>query len=205
MSQLLFLGVSEGLRTRKKRRTWRAIQDAALELVDAQGYEATTVDEIAARAEVSVTTFFRYFASKDEVIFPGRHDRLPVLRRVLREQPATRDLDAVRHALQDALRAVDDPARVARQVRIVGTSPVLRGRAAEAMQEWQAAVSDALAERRGLPAPDRACHLTAAVAMTAFGRAISSWAAEGGDDDLPARIDETFDLLTELAAGWAAR
>lgn len=201
--------MSEGLRIRKKRRTWRAIQDAALELVEARGYEATTVGEIAARAEVSVTTFFRYFASKDEVIFPGRHDRLPVLHRALREQPASApDLEAVRDALREALQAVDDPARVARQVRVVGTSPVLRGRAAEVMQEWQTAVTDALAERRGLASPDHACHLTAAVAMTAFGRAISSWAADGGDGDddgdVHARIDETFALLAALAAEWAA-
>ena len=56
------------LRERKKLATWRAIQSAALRLFDEQGYEATTVEQIAAAANVSRATFFNYFAGKDATL-----------------------------------------------------------------------------------------------------------------------------------------
>ena len=57
-----------GRRSRKKRQTRVAIEDAAIALFVEQGYEATTVEEITERADVSTTTFFRYFPSKAEVL-----------------------------------------------------------------------------------------------------------------------------------------
>ena len=58
-----------GLRQQKKLETWRAIHAAALDLFEDQGFEATTVEQIAAAARVSRATFFNYFASKEAVIF----------------------------------------------------------------------------------------------------------------------------------------
>src|SRR5262245_66130593 len=77
----------EGLRARKKAKTRLAIEDAALALFDEQGYEATTVEEIAARAEVSTTTFFRYFPSKAEVLLDDHAQRLPALHEAILERP----------------------------------------------------------------------------------------------------------------------
>src|SRR3974390_3063183 len=92
---------SEGLRARKRERTRRSSEAAALELFAAQGYEQTTVEQIAARAEVSEGTFFRYFRSKGEALFVERDHQLPALQRVITERPPDEDdFEAVRRALQ---------------------------------------------------------------------------------------------------------
>jgi transcriptional regulator GlxA family with amidase domain len=66
-----------GLRDRKRARTGLAIEEAALELFERQGFDATSVDQIAERAEVSRTTFFRYFPTKADVVLSNNAERLP--------------------------------------------------------------------------------------------------------------------------------
>ncbi|MGA2012807.1 MAG: TetR family transcriptional regulator [Solirubrobacteraceae bacterium] len=75
-----------GLRERKKARTRTTIQAVALDLFERQGYGATTVDQIAALAEVSQSTFFRYFPTKEAVVLHDRYD--PLLLAAFRAQPA---------------------------------------------------------------------------------------------------------------------
>jgi AcrR family transcriptional regulator len=75
-----------GLRERKKARTRAAIQEQALHLFAAQGYAATTVRQIADAAEVSESTFFRYFPTKEDVVMHDRFD--PLLLAAFAAQPA---------------------------------------------------------------------------------------------------------------------
>ncbi|GAA3174422.1 MULTISPECIES: TetR family transcriptional regulator [Streptomyces] len=77
-----------GLRARKKQRTRDALIRAALELFTAQGYEATTVDEIAAAVDVSQRTFFRYFSNKEEVTFAAQEMVEARFLEELRRRPA---------------------------------------------------------------------------------------------------------------------
>jgi AcrR family transcriptional regulator len=185
----------EGLRSRKKRKTRLAIKEAAIDLFGERGYDATTVEAIAARAEVSVTTFFRYFASKEEVVFPEDTERLPAVRRIIMEQPiATCDLDAVRIALQEALDVSEDPDRLARLTRAMMSSYALLGRGTELIFGYQDTIGEALAERRGLSEPDDLCRLTAAVSMTALAHAWMSW-ERNRSGDLEGLIDKSFHLL----------
>ncbi|MGW6390163.1 TetR family transcriptional regulator [Streptomyces sp. NPDC055103] len=92
-----------GLRERKKQRTRDALIRVALELFTAQGYERTTVDEIVDAVEVSQRTFFRYFASKEEVAFAVQ-DMVETLFVTALEQrpPAEGPFDALRHAVLSA-------------------------------------------------------------------------------------------------------
>src|SRR3712207_4537274 len=74
--------MATGLRERKKLKTRLALVDAAVELFERKGFEATTVEEICERAEVSPSTFFRYFPAKEAVVFPDADERNAIAREV---------------------------------------------------------------------------------------------------------------------------
>src|SRR5215471_13419905 len=91
---------AQGLRERKKAKTRAAIQRHALRLFQEQGYDATTVEQIAAAAEVSPSTFFRYFPTKEDV---GLYDALdPLLFSAFRAQsPELSPIEAMRRAIRE--------------------------------------------------------------------------------------------------------
>src|SRR5437879_11261827 len=94
-----------GRRERKKQRTREALIDAAFELFARKGFEATTVEEIADAVEVSSRTFFRYFASKEDVALSPTEDLLATLLDTLAGRPPGEPaLTALRHAAVEVLR-----------------------------------------------------------------------------------------------------
>jgi AcrR family transcriptional regulator len=187
------------LRAKKREQTRAAIEDAALELFAEQGYEDTTVDQIATRADVSKATFFRYFTSKGEVVFGGDDDRHHDLQQAIIRRDASEDeLTAVRRAMQEEWLPALDPQRTTRQTRAARTSPLLRGLSYDLSLRWQADVSDALAQRRGLDRPDRQCRLAAAMAFVVMSDAVNLWLDGNCTGDLARAIDEGFELLREL-------
>jgi AcrR family transcriptional regulator len=194
----------DGLRSRKKIKTRLAIEDSALALFEKQGYEATTVEQIAARAEVSTTTFFRYFPSKAEVVLSEHGEQLPALHRAILERPRTEsDLLAVRRAVQQEWVAAIDPDRTARKARTVATSPVLQGLSYERGVRWLETVTDALARRRGLDAPDERCLVAARVLLGVLASAVEGWIAGGCVGVLAQAVEQSFDLMTELCGEWS--
>ncbi|WP_405922625.1 TetR/AcrR family transcriptional regulator [Streptomyces sp. NBC_00035] len=80
------------LRERKKLETWRAIQSAALRLFDEQGYEATTVEQIAAAANISRATFFNYFAGKDAAVLDQDPEERLGWQALMNDRPADEPL-----------------------------------------------------------------------------------------------------------------
>lgn len=166
-----------GRREQHKRSTRRALEDAALALFARDGFDATTVEAIAERAEVSPRTFFRYFATKDEVLdmgWAGRRERILAL--IVTAPPALDDLPAALWALEriaDELEPERD--RVRLRAVAAATSPALRGRSAESLAAWEAAVGLGLARRRGLERPDEPAAVAAAVALGLWGWAARQW------------------------------
>jgi AcrR family transcriptional regulator len=192
-----------GLRSRKKLKTRIAIEDAALGLFEQQGYEATTVEQIAERAEVSPTTFFRYFPTKAEVVLSDQGQKLPGLHQAILDRPPDEsDLVAVRHAVLVAWVAAIDTERTARKAEAVAASPMLQGLSYQNGIRWLETITDALAQRRGLPAPDERSLLAARVVLSVLASAIEGWMASGCVGDLAEAVDRRFELMVALCGEW---
>ncbi|MFZ2239400.1 MAG: TetR family transcriptional regulator [Gordonia amarae] len=121
------IGRPIGLREKHKIRTRNAIRDAAMRLFKTQGYAGTTVEQIAREAEVSHTTFFRYFASKEQVVLSDDLDdaRTAVVSSI---PPGLNHFDFVRTLLRGLYRAAaDDPwTSSPERLRLIQTEPALR-------------------------------------------------------------------------------
>jgi AcrR family transcriptional regulator len=195
--------VAPGLRTLKKLRTRAAIQDSALELFAEQGFDETTVEQIAARAEVSTATFFRYFGTKGEVIISGLGYPLPELEQAIIGRPSSEnDLTAVRRAIADVWSPLLDQRRIERQVRAAATSPLLRGLLTDLSVNWQRVIAEALAKRSGLKEPDKKCRLIAAMALAVESTVTNAWIKDDVPQDLGVAMDDGFELLGDLCQEW---
>jgi len=184
-----------GLRERKKAKTRAVIQQHALRLFHDQGYEATTVEQIAEAAEVSPSTFFRYFRTKEDVFLYDPFD--PVLIEALRRQPASMTpVQAIRasfRAVFDAM-PVEERARQDERSSLIFSVPDLRMRMLDQMMEGVRAFSDALAQRMGRPAEDDAVKVIVG-AVLGVSLAMIVPPLEAGLANTFARIDTGLALL----------
>jgi AcrR family transcriptional regulator len=195
-----------GLRERKKVRTREAIEDAALELFEEQGFEVTTVEEIAARADVSTTTFFRYFPTKADVVLSDHGEQLPALRDAILGRPSEETaLVAVWRSISEEWLAAVDPARTARKAKVVATSDALSGLSFHRGHQWLTVIADALAQRQGRDPDDERASLAARVALEALGSAVERWIASGCRDDLDVAVDRSFESMIEVCGELAQR
>jgi len=159
-----------GLRERNKARTRAEIQQHALRLFREQGYAATTVDQIAASAEVSPSTFFRYFPTKEEVVLDDEYD--PQIVAAFHAQPAElTPIQAVRGAMREVFAAL--PAEMWQQERerhmLIQQVPELRARTMDALAGGIQLLAVAVAERVGRSPDDFAVRAFAgAVVGVAF-------------------------------------
>ncbi len=168
-----------GLRELKKARTREALRMHALRLFDQQGYDATTLDQVAAAAEVSPRTLYRYFPTKEDLVFADDYD--PCLLELLRLRPPEEpDLVAVREAMRAGVSLLDDEAEraAAARLRFAMTTPALRARAMTEHLRASEEIARVLAERQQLAEPDLGCRAVASAALGATSAALESWAAE---------------------------
>ncbi len=189
-----------GLREQRKARTRKAIQEHALRLFLANGYDATTVEQIASAAGVSHMTFFRYFPGKEAVVENDEYD--PLLIDLIRGQPADLGpLAALRNAVVGGMRevyATDKDALLVR-TRLVLTTPALRGRQWRNGDSTQQLFAEALAARAGGEITFELRVLAAAV-LGALSTALGTWVEGDGVEDLPTLVDRAFDALAHLGS-----
>lgn len=165
-----------GRRERKKQRTREALIDAAFRLFAEKGFDATTVEEIADAVDVSSRTFFRYFASKEDVALTFQEEQQHAVLAALAERPPDEPImTALRHAAVGIARACEsgdlgfDPERFQCLMELRSDSPALMAGSLELAQKKQIAVTQAVAARLGMdPATDLRPHVVASSVVCAF-------------------------------------
>lgn len=189
-----------GLRERKKEKTRLALETAALELFAEKGFDGTTVDEIAEACDISPRTFFRYYSTKEDVLFANGDERLAALLAELARRPPDelpiRAVQAAFIATTDAY--AQDRERLALRSRIFDSSSGLRSHKFERQQSWEEAVTAALVARDQLATtktPDLQLRLVAGASMACLRAALHEWLESGGE--LPALVDAGFDYLVD--------
>jgi AcrR family transcriptional regulator len=187
-----------GLRERKKAKTKAAIREHALRLFHEQGYQATTVEQIAEAAEVSPSTFFRYFPSKEDVVLQDDYD--PLLVAAFRDQPAELSpVAALRGAMREVFAGLSAEQMELERERqaLVLSEPDLRAGALDGLGATIQLVAEVVAERVGRR-QDELPVQTFAGAVLGVLLACLFAAAEDPTVDIFTRIDEG---LAHLEAG----
>ncbi|MFI9388742.1 TetR/AcrR family transcriptional regulator [Kutzneria sp. NPDC052558] len=174
----------------------RRLQEAALVLFRAHGYEAVTAAEIAAEAGVTERTFFRHFPDKREVLFAGQDGNRAALARAIAEAPESTAPLAV---LVQAFRAMQPVLALNRpfaqpRAEIIASNPGLRERELAKFASFQQIAAESLAAR-GIP--PRQAVLAAQVGMAAFGQVLQRWMTDP-DADFDALLTEALHNLREL-------
>ncbi len=183
------------MRERKKQQTRAAIQRQALRLFARQGFEATTVEEIAAAAGVSHMTFFRYFPTKEDVAFIDDYD--PLIASRIAARPAGEPIiESLRLALKEAFAQVnaDERETALARTQLILRTPALRNRLWEHAGETDQLVGRAIAAHLGCEPGDLRVRITAAVCLAALTTAVLTWAETDGKQDLAEVVDRA--LLT---------
>jgi AcrR family transcriptional regulator len=168
-----------------------------MELYAEQGFEQTTVAEIAERAGLTERTFFRHFTDKREVLFYGTEMMQHLLVEAVAAAPASATaMDVVGTAFEAAGSMLqENPERVRVRDAIVSANPELRERELIKLAALGAAVAGALRER-GIPEP--AASLAAETGVAVFKVAFARWISEPGQPDLPAILRESMGKLKDV-------
>lgn len=185
-----------GLREKKAAQTRRRMVDVAVGLFERDGYDATTMESIAERAEVGTTTLYRYFPSKELLLLEQFADVLDLAAR-LQARPETEPLNvALGEVLLDVARTVDDPDRNIASLRsLIDSLPGPRAKLWDYFLRAREQLSEAIAAREGMVPDDLGVRATAALTLELL-QIIDSTGARGSQTS---RVDLTVSMLDQLA------
>ena len=185
----------DGLRERKRRETAKRIKETGIRLFIAKGYDATTLDDIAAGAGISRRTFFYYYRSKDDILLSLQGALGDILAERLRQEPDDkRPLDAVRDAaLAVAVTVPHDEMLVLD--RLMRSSPVVQARKVASYVQHEGTLFEAMREKWPEPERETALRLIAMLSFGAVRLSLDALNREDGKRPLAELLREAFDAL----------
>lgn len=189
--------MSSGLIERNKVRTRRELAEAAARLFAERGYASTTVSDIAAAADVSPRTFFRYFPCKDDVVTAiastGMDHVIDALERLSHDLPLG---EAVRQALRTTLEPVRDTSEQTRAFQmLLRETPALRARWLEEQRRGRDRLSEALRPWFPANSPPMVRRLTAGSILLAVDEAMDAWTDDRAARDPMVLVGQALELL----------
>ena len=185
-----------GLRERKKLKTRNAIQREAMRLFQEQGYEETTIEQIAEAAEISPSTFFNYFPTKEDVVFYDPYD--PLFVAMLKTRPRDEPLGvAVRSIVSEGLGAAlqADRELILTRGKLMFEVPALRARVWEELERTQDLFCGVLAERTGRDPFDFELRVMTMMTIAAVYTAGIEWMRGGASGDLVEIYNRALDIV----------
>ena len=184
-----------GLRERKKLKTRESIQREAMRLFQQHGYEETTIEDIAEAAEISPSTFFNYFPSKEDVVLYDAYD--PILAGILLERPADEPFSvSLRSALAPMGALFDrDREMLMARAKLWIEVPSLQARLWSELQKAQTLMCDLVAKRSGREAADFEMRVVVMVVVVAAFEAMYEWVKQGGRGDFMALVNRALDVV----------
>jgi AcrR family transcriptional regulator len=194
---------AEPLVDRRRRLVRAEIARVAIGLFAERGFDVVTVDDIAAAAGISQRTFFRYFATKDEVVLDFERRLLDRLVDVVAARPPGEGPVTALHNAYLATARVEqaDRARIVQLGRILGAAPTLRATAHGARTAPNVALVETVAGRMGLPAADARPRAVVAAMTSVAAAEWQAWVDDGGEGDPAERIGNALALVeTGLAS-----
>ena len=188
---------TSGLRERKKRERRRRIEDVAIDLFVRQGFDATTIEQIAAAADIAPRTFFSYFATKDDLVLADYTDRLD---RIIAELERRPDHEPAWDALSASFAAVasdytTEVDRLSSRFTIMATAPSVYARSLQLQAGWEQTLSEHLTARLAAQADDPTPRLLAAAALAVMRASLQHWLTGDRSVPLPALVERAFDRL----------
>jgi|SRR5450631_345552 len=185
-----------GLRERKRARTFAEIQREALRLFVAQGYEQTTIEQIAEAVEVSPSTIFRYFPTKEDLVLTDEYDAL-ILTSLAAGPRGEPGVTAMRRALRQTLADVveQDPSMFLMRGRLMLGVPALRARLWGFLQENEAVLCQIFAAQSGRDPEDFELRVAAGAIVGGIMAALTEWVQSDGQADMGTLLDRALHLL----------
>lgn len=187
-----------GLRERKKARTKAAIQREAVRLFREQGYSATTVEQIAEAAEVAPSTVFRYFATKQDLVFSHDYD-LPFAMMFQAQSPDLTPIQAERQAIRSILDDISAQELALQRERfaLILSEPELWGASLGNIHQTMELMGEQVAKRAGRDARDPTVRAYTGAVFGVMLQVSMDWAHDP-EMDFAATLDEALHHLENL-------
>jgi AcrR family transcriptional regulator len=187
-----------GLRERKRQQTRERLTRAAMALFLERGFEATTLDDIAAAADISRRSFFHYFASKEDVVFAWQEESTAALIAAVAARPADESmLAAAENAITAMVRQLE-PGEAVAMARLKRDNPALQARDQVKYEKLERTLAEALGKRAGHKTEKLQARLVAMIATGAMRIGGEFWAAEGAREKPEALAKRTFAVIRAI-------